>query len=265
MKAQPMLDTAWHQASGLRWQGRQEPLRVLPVLASAEPVDAQALWTACSLLQQQGYPVVVLDGSEKETPATPGLQDLLKAGLDQGLSPLPVNRDAVHELATLPAARGMLQLVHQASQLGQRPLHLLYRHLRHHALVVLWAPAPLLNPLIVGCSQPPLLLVPERPSQLLPSYRLLKQVLLETGMMPRLLALRAHSAGFEPALRALTNCARQHLHIEPLCQQLDPQQARQLQRWAFQCLEQAECLQPQNQIDLSAPAGHRSVDPAWSH
>src|SRR5690606_40367458 len=73
-----MLESVWHQGTGLHWQCAQSSLRVLLVVPSGDSADATALWMACAQLQQQGYPVVVLDGTEQESPSLPGLQDMLQ-------------------------------------------------------------------------------------------------------------------------------------------------------------------------------------------
>ena len=261
-----MLESVWHQGTGLRWQGTQAALRVLPVVPSGDAADATALWMACAHLQQQGYPVVVLDGTDKESPSAPGLQDLLQPRAGWAHTALPAdNAQPHHSIATLPAARGLVQLQHKASITGTRPLDLLHRYVRNHALVVLWAPAPLLAGMLQGCTQSPLQMVPAQSRNVVGSYRTLKQMFLGSALMPRLVAMRPAGYGLDPILKSVSQCALRHLRAEPLCEQLDPQNARHLQRWALQCLEHAESVAPPT--DGSAPeAAFVSPSPAvWSH
>ena len=260
-----MLDPIWNQGSGLSWQAGSPELRVLSVIPSGEAADLQALWLACVYLQQQGYPVVVLDGTERESPESPGLQDLLQPGI--GCSTVPADLRHPQAIASLPAACGMVQLAHAANAQGQEPLQLLHRHLRNHALVVLVAPAPLLSPLLAGSHSAPLLLVPSQRSGVLGCYRALKHVFMHTGLMPRLLALRPEASGIDPLLKSVAMCSLHHLHTEPLAQQIDPDNARQLQRWSLQCLEYAELLHSAHAPVLSANSTHHSptAPHAWNH
>lgn len=261
-----MLENAWHQGTGLHWQGAQSSLRVLPVVPSGDPADATAMWMACAQLQQQGYPVVVLDGTEQESDSTPGLQDMLLPRQGYAFTALAADISNPLSVATLPAARGMVQLQHKASVTGDRPLDLLYRYVRNHALVVLWAPAPLLVGMLHGCTQSPIQLVPAQSRNVLSSYRALKQMLMGCGQMPRLVAMRPAGYGLDTVLKALSQCAMRNLHIEPLCEQFDPLQPRSLQRWALQCLEHSETLQPPQEPVTTATARPLSSSPAvWSH
>ena len=257
-----MLESVWHQGTGLHWQGAQSSLRVLPVVPSGDSADAAALWMALAQLQLQGYPVVVLDGTEQEAPNAPGLQDLLQPRQGYAFTALPSEISQPCSIATVPAARGMVQLLHKAAQTQQRPVDLLYRHVRNHALVVLWAPAPLLAGMMFGFHQAAMQLVPAQSRNVVSSYRALKQMFMSTGHMPRLVAMRPADYGLDTVLKTLSQCAMRHLHIEPLCEQFDPLQRRHLQRWAFQCLEQAEVVP---QPATSSPASVGTPAAMWSH
>lgn len=259
-----MLESVWHQGAGLHWQATTPALRVLPVMLSDDAADARALWLACAQLQQQGYPVLVLDGSEQESPTNPGLQDLLQPRQGYAFTTLQADLRQPQRVATLPAARGMVQLIHKASVTGERPVDVLYRFVRNHALVVLWAPASLLSGMVQGCSQAAIQLVPAQSRNVVSSYRALKHMFMTTGHMPRLVAMRPADYGLDGMLQSLTQCALRHLRTEPLCEQLDPLQPRQLRRWALQCLEHAETVHAPQALPLAAPP--LSPSPAvWSH
>lgn len=263
-----MLEARAAQSTGLLWHGQPQPLRVLPILPSGEAADHLALWQACALMQQQGYPVVVLDGTEQETASSPGLQHLLQPQSGFAHMALPLEDGDSHSIATLPAARGLVQLAHKAQVQHVRPLQLLYRHLRNHAVVVILAPAPLLAPLLQGCTQAPIQLVPSQRNSVVRSYRALKQVFMDTGLMPRLTAMRPQDLGLDPVLKSIAQCAMHHLHCEPLAEQLDPDLPRQLRRWSLQCLEHAESVYPHQEADAASAIAHPftpSSPLAWSH
>ena len=208
-----MLESSSHQGSGLQWQGPARTLRVLSVLPGGDMAGTQALWTACMHLQHQGFPVVVLDGTQQETLHAPGLQDLLQPSSGTGYGALPVGTEGPHSVATLPAARGLVQLAHRAQVQGCRALDLLHRHLRHHALVVIVAPEQILAPVLRGASHPPLLLVPSQGNSVLRSYRALKHVLMHTRLTAKLLTMSPDS-GIAPNLQSVVQCAMRHLHVE---------------------------------------------------
>lgn len=250
-----MLERSSHQGEGLQWQAAAQQLRVLSVLPGGDQTGTQALWQACAMLQQQGYPVVVLDGTEQEAPDAPGLQDLLQPNSGIGLGALPIDTEGTHSVATLPAARGLLQLAHLGRQQGLRPLDLLHRHFRNHALVVVLAPEQILSPVLQGATQPPLLLVPAQGRSVLRSYRALKHVLMHTKQTAKLVSMCAET-GFVRNLQSVARCAMHHLRVEPLVMQLNPDNPRQLQRWSLQCLEQAEAVgSPQSALQPTE----------WSH
>ena len=231
-----------HQSTGLQWSAGPRPLRGGPHNPPGEALGHGALWQAFALMQQQGYPVVVLDGTEQESAANPGLQDLLQPCSGFAHTAVPMTEHQAHNIPTLPAARGMVQLAHQAHSLQRYPLELLYRHVRNHAVVVLLAPAPLLAPLLIGSQQSPIQLVPSQRGNVIRTYRALKQVFTQAGVMPRLTAMRPHNFALDPVLKAVSQCAAHHLRSEPLAEQFDPEMPRQLHRWSLQCLEHCETV-----------------------
>lgn len=260
-----MLESVWHQGTGLHWQGAQSSLRVLPVVPSGDSADATAVWMACAQLQQQGYPVVVLDGTEQESESAPGLQDMLLPRQGYAFNALNAELSNPLSVATLPAARGMVQLQHKASVTGERPVDLLYRYVRNHALVVLWAPAPLLAGMVQGFSQAPVQLVPAQSRNVVSSYRALKHMFMGCGQMPRLVAMRPANYGLDPVLKSLSQCAMHHLQSEPLCEQFDPVQPRFLQRWALQCLEHSETVFAPEETVAAGTSPLSSSPAVWSH
>ncbi len=84
--------------------------------------------------------------------------------------------------------------------------------------------------------------MPAQSRNVLSSYRALKHMFIGCGLMPRLVAMRPAGYGLDTVLKSLSQCAMHHLHAEPLSEQFDPLQPRQLQRWALQCLEHSETV-----------------------
>ena len=234
-----MLESSAHQGMNLHINAQSRQLRVLGVMPGGDPYGVESLWAAFAQLQHLGYPVVVLNAFEQETPSAPGLQDLMQPQSGVNYVALPVGNEGPHSVATLPAARGALQALHRAKQQGCRPIDLLHRYLRNHALVVIVAPEQLLSPVMKSATQAPLLLVPEHGRSLLRSYRALKHMLMHGGHTAKLVTMTSAS-GFTKNLQSVVQCAMHHLHVEPLVMQFNPDNPRQLQRWSLQCLEQAE-------------------------
>lgn len=260
-----MLDSGWHQGSGLRWHA--QGVRALGIIPSTDTQDLQALWQLCAQLQHQGYPVLILDGTERETPHAPGLQDLLQGQIDAGFSALPADLSDPLKIASLPAARGLVQLAHLGGSAGQPPLHGLHRYVRNHAVILVLAPAALLAKVLDSSAAAPWLLVPAQRQGMLASYRALKHVFMHTGLMPQLLALRSGYTRTDPLLKSIAQCAQRHLRSTPQAWQIDPQQPAQLQQWSLQCLEQAQALHPTTPRPVAAPmaTGAFAHTPAWNH
>lgn len=257
-----MLETGLHQGASLHRSSAPNALRWLAVAHTDDGRNQQALWAMCAHWQQLGYPVVVLDGGERESTSQPGLQDLLRPSTGLEHIALPCHERPAARIDTLPAARGMVQLVHKARLQGLAPLDLLHRLCRNHAIVVLYAPAELLAPLLRGQNAAPLLWLPSEGGHVLRSYRQFKKMLMDTGLACRLVSLQS---GPDPRLQAMASCARHHLRVTPSSHLLDPTQPRQLQRFALQCLEQAGSLQPLPSVPAGpAPTGAAAYF-AWSH
>ncbi|MBS7349126.1 MAG: hypothetical protein KIG95_03010 [Comamonas sp.] len=251
-----MLNPNWgarqHQGSGLHWLGQSTGVRIWGLVPSGLEADTQALWHMCAHLQSQGHPTLILDASTQESAATPGLQELLQLGSGFAHQALPATDTERHpdHIQSLPAARGLVQLIHLAQQQRQAPLQLLQRYVRNHALVLLVAPAGLMVRALAGVQHTPTVLVAARQNAVLACYEALKQIFMHTAQMPRLLALRPATNGLDPLLKAIASCALEHLHSEPLIQQIDPLHPRQLHRWALQCLEQAFTAQSRQELHL---------------
>ena len=63
-----MLDTSFHQGSGLHSFTPEATLRLLAVASQDNAATGlDVLWQICASLQRLGYPVVVLDGTAPES------------------------------------------------------------------------------------------------------------------------------------------------------------------------------------------------------
>lgn len=256
-----MLDSGWHQGSSLLGQSSGQ-LRVLSVIPSGEVEDLHALWQACAALQAQGYPVMILDGLESETDQAPGLEDVL-----QGCSStaLPAHLTQPHAIASLPAA-GLASWPIGHKPVASRPWGSCTGIFATMRCWWCW-PRPPCWGRCAGVQQAPWLLVPTKRHSVVACYRALKQVFMDTGVMPQLLALRPAHTGLDPLLKSIAQCAHHHLHVEPLAQQIDPEHPRQLQRWALQCLEQGQVITAPEPAMLPASlfAPCATPSPAWNH
>lgn len=243
-------ETQCSVAAGMLWGGASSrALRFVPVVASGDVAQAeaesQAVFAAAAAYEQQGYAVIVLDGTEAEhAHHNPGLQQLLHSAHNYGQRGLPVDTHT-GSIATLPAAVGLELVADHAQSLGAHPLSLLWAYLRQHAVVIVYAEAHTIAPLMADCEAACIQFLPPAGRSTAAAYQAMRHLYQVTSQMPHLVALR-QSEGFDPMLKNLSQMALEKLHAEPLAEQLDPSQPRQLRRWAMQSLEAAQCVYPPN-------------------
>jgi len=232
-----MFDSA-NQGSGLQSSAAWQELQVCAIAYSATAPGSGLLWPLSAQLQQLGYPVLVLDASQAESDAAPGLRDLLAepAWQASGLGPRPADAS----VATLPAAFGLSQLD------GLEPL---LAYARRYAIVILHAPVEQLAPLLQGHALRPLLPLDMQPRGMVRSYRQIKHLALHAGL-PCIVA--AAAAAHEPFARrhadtlmaSLAQCAERHLRLAPLCTRVDPALAQDMRRLALLLLAHSATLTP---------------------
>ncbi len=285
-----------HQGLGLHGQpGSASPadLRVLAVLRDPanDPtgrVEQSLLWPVCDCLQRLGHPVLVLDGSQPESAAAPGLAQLLMQSAWQartGLHPEPQGSS----VAVLPARQG-LQLLHaHAHQAGTGCLQWLQRHVRGYAIVVVYADADTLAGTLPGEAVRPLMVLPEQGPRVLGCYRQLKQLALEAGLRCILASLRPgpedepvvsydwrrnqssvlsraeDAARGQSQIDALRQCAQRHLGHEPELLPVREHHAPDLQRLALHLLNHAASVLPHGGQALAAGLAPLTAFSAWSH
>ena len=239
-----MLDTSFHQGAGLHSFTPQSELRILAVASQEQTGNGlETLWQLCASLQRLGYPVVVLDGTARETEAAPGLHHLLRqaswnegAGLDLGV--------IASSLAVIPAAHGLAELARIAPTSSAPPLQGLLPYFRTYGLLVLHAPAGVLGPLLTHTATTPLVLMPPGAAGVLASYQGIKQIALHAGLPCTVAAVVPGDSAPErrkaaDALRTLQQCAERHLGGRTRTTTLLADNGQEMQRLALQLLENA--------------------------
>ena len=238
-----MLDIGFHQGVSLHSHTPQDELRLVAVASPQdEAYGLETLWHVCLHLQRLGYPVVVLDGTARESDATPGLKDLLAHdpwSIGAGLGG-PSDASA---LAVLPAALGLQALARNPQHLAQ-PLQILQPLFRRYAMVVLHAPiTTLASPLMAGTLTAPLLIMAPGKADVVGSYRQLKHLALHAGLAGMVACVTSAASGqrqlADESLRALRECASQHLGQQIRTSSIQAGSPQDLQRLALQLLENA--------------------------
>lgn len=249
-----MLDASgWHQACGLQAGAALQDIQVCAIAHSATAPGTQLLWPLSAQLQQLGYPVLVLDASQVESAAAPGLRDLLAEPAWQaaGLGPRPTQAS----VAALPAAHGLRQLA---------SLEQLHPYARRYAVVIIHAPVEQLAPLLQGRPMRPLLPLDMQPRGMVRSYRQVKHLALHAGLSCIVASsTQAHETfarrHAETQLASLAQCAQRHLRMQPLCTRADPSQAPDMRRLALQLLAHSARLAPAALLPAHSPSSL-----AWS-
>ncbi|MGP1629205.1 MAG: hypothetical protein ACTS5V_04640 [Giesbergeria sp.] len=237
-----------HQGSSLYGRAQQDALRLISVASIPGGRSLEMLWAICMHLQGLGYPTVVLDGSTSETNESPGLVDLIEHNFRID-APMGVSTQSEQSLAVLPAARGLAALDPRGERIGAAPLHRLEPLLRRYAVVVLYAPMPVLAAsLMAGSAASPLLLLEDGEGGVMRAYKDIKWLALETGLAATVVSLargQTQRAGAHRQLRALRACAAKHLGQPPRTLAMDPDRPADLQRLALELLENAQAIVPE--------------------
>jgi hypothetical protein len=220
-----MLDRDNSQGASLRPAMHGQPTARLTAMVSHGDLSTEMplLWQLCAALQSFGHHVAVLDATATETPARPGLQQMLDgshvgdAGYDTaGLSVWPAAA-GMQALATAcdvlaDAARDNGADAASARELAASAMRAhLARALRPHDLLLLYATPDRLSAWMGGSALAPLLATSPVQSRVLAAYQSLRQ-LLDTGIAPTLATITTET-GLAPAASAqaartnLSHCA----------------------------------------------------------
>ena len=242
-----MLDVGFHQGASLYSHAPQDELRLIAVASpQTETHGLEILWQVCLHLQRLGYPVVVLDGTARESEDSPGLIDLL-ANAPWSESMPPARQRNASSLAVLPSMLGLQSLANPPQQ-HQHPLQALHPLFRRYALVVIHAPVGLLaSPLLEGTMVSPLLLMSPGKKGSVDSYRQLKHLALHAGLTGTVACVTppeqpGQHALTRQALLSLRDTAARHLGQKIRTSLIQTNSAQDLQRLALQLLENASTI-----------------------
>lgn len=241
-----MLDTGFHQGSGLHCSQPHDGLRLLVVTSPKGTLKTmESLWQICRSLQSLGYPVAVLDAMAAESANAPGLQQmLLQTPWSEYSAPACADTCA---LTVVPAALGLLTLVNSAQRRGQpqQTLEPLEPIFRRYSVVILHVPMELLTTtMLTGSPTMPLLLTQPGQAELMECYRQLKHLAMYaslTGMVAYMVS-GTDSAQAEQArenMQALERCVMHHLGQRLRATLVYENHIPDLQRLALLLLENA--------------------------
>jgi hypothetical protein len=206
-----MLESPPNQAAGLLdFAVPQTPRLAAMVSHGDEHAELPLLLRVCAALVSFGYMVTVLDGSVLETQENPGLEQLLNFSLptiDHGDAP------GWH---IMPAALG-LQSLSAAHEHGGPSIVDCGSFFPHESIVIAYASAQSLTPLLRGSNVRPLLPISGAKTSLLTSYLALKRMLLKAKVEPTVVNVTGHDEEAlpeAPPWTSLGDCARFFLNYE---------------------------------------------------
>lgn len=247
-----MLDASHTQGAGLHAIAARATPRIIAVASQGDTrSELPLLWNLChTLIELSGANVTVLDGTTPEQPGNPGLLQLIREGT-RGLG----GHRPAHDCLVLPAAHG-LHALRTPSHHTSDVLTGLGLALQGQSLVLLYAPADLLESLLANSGIEPLLAVSSTPKSRLTAYQTLKHMLQYAGLRP-MLATLVHEP-LQSTLQAgralsqqLQDCAMYFLGYRLEAQTLAAEPTQEadtaaLQKLARRLLERALPLAPQS-------------------
>ena len=240
-----LLDSINHQGAGLHALMAQQELRLIPILQQpGNHTEVETVWQLCSHLQRLGYSVAALDGSSHESDFIPGLDHLLGTSAWPDANTWHNVRTSSSSLAVISAANGLQRLVdyaHSSPGAALQPLHALFRS---YAILVLYAPAALMAPLVQRTDCVPLVLTGAAAHGMVGSYLQIKHMAQHADVRCTVAALAQQPSPeqhqqTQQALTTLQHSALQHLGQSIRTTAIDTSAPQQLQRLALQLLENA--------------------------
>lgn len=249
-----MLDACVTQGSGLQGLSSQASPRLV-VMASHDdrPSELPLLWSLCAAWSDLGYFVVVLDATQTESPANPGLQQLLAPSG----RPEEMPREAMDSAWSIyPAALGLGQLCTASQHAGDAaPLEELEHLFPNYDVVLLYADAGMLASSLPDSAIEPLLAVTTNERSVLTAYQALKLLLLNGRLQPTLVSMvdatdQSSLASARNMNRSLQGCAMNFLGRQVTTLSVDMQQAdgdapRDVNRLALRLLESGMPRRPE--------------------
>lgn len=206
-----MHDRLPNQAAGLiDFALPQTPKLMAMVSHGDEQAELPLLLRVCAALVGFGYSVTVLDGSVLETPDNPGLEQLLNfSNAAPTLSESP-------GWNILPAGLG-LQSLCAAQRHGGPGIGDCGSFFAHESVVIAYANAHNLTPLLRGSQVRPLLAMSSAKTSLLTTYLALKRLLLKAKVEPTIVNMvdtsRPHASG-STSPTSLSDCAKYFLNYD---------------------------------------------------
>lgn len=241
-----MLDACATQGAGLQGLSVQASPRLV-VMASHDdrPSELPLLWSLCAAWTDLGYPVVVLDATQAESPTNPGLQQLL----NPSSRPEDMPREAMDTVWSIyPAAIGLQQLCAASQQTCDvTPFDELEHLFQNYDVVLLYANVDLLTTGLPDSSIEPLLAISTNERSVLTAYQAVKQLLLNGRLRPTIVSMvdasdqRSLASG-RNMNKSLQGCAMNFLGRQITTLSVDMQQAdedapRDVNRLALRLLE----------------------------
>lgn len=209
-----MLDFPADQAAGLRGLAPPAGPHLLAVVSHGDDqTELPLLWRLCSALVSLGYAVTVLDATKRESQTNPGLSQHLEYTFRHTGEEMDAPGWSV-----IPSALGVQNLCAEAAAPSQG-LRRLGQLFNPNGIVILYARAEWLAPLLADTGVTPLLAVSSVKNSLLTSYLALKRLLLNARLSPTILNMmdeRQSSVEVNPATVTsnLSDCARNFLGYE---------------------------------------------------
>jgi len=245
-----MLELPANQAAGLMGLATLAgPQMVSLVSHGDDQTELPLLWQLCCAWSELGYAVTVLDATQAESAAQPGLEQMMEYRLAGSYEPPGVEADAT-QWTIVPCAKGIQSLLHPGSSNWQA-LARVGQLFAAETVVILYAGVDCLVRLLGHTAVKPLLSVSEDKTSLLTSYLALKRLLVQGRLEPTILNMIS-AGGSNLAVRGkvsahLGECARKFLGYELKAIDLDltlegPSHGARVRRLAARMLESSLTL-----------------------
>ncbi|WP_296510463.1 hypothetical protein [Rhodoferax sp.] len=206
-----MLDRPPNQAAGLMDFAVPHTPKLLAMVSHGdEHAELPLLLRVCGALVTFGYTVTVLDGSVLETAENPGLEQLLNFTF---ASPAATESPA---WSILPAGLG-LQSLAAAHKHGGPGIGDCGSFFPHESIVIVYANAHSLTPLVKGSRIRPLLAMSAAKTSLLTTYLALKRLLLKAKVEPTIVNMVDPTKPAKTGTKSptsLSDCAKYFLNYD---------------------------------------------------
>jgi len=214
-----MLESCLDQGAGLRLQMPQLAPRLAALVGHGDTdTEMPLLWQLCEALQVLGYRVAVLDAAGAETFDMPGLHGLLDGSLAADDCYDPLTAASAHDLAILPARKGLAGLTDRRGLPRADAACRLGRALRAYDISILFGSAELLAGWSQHCAITPVLAAAPQKSSVLAAWKSLRS-LIDAGVVPTIASVVTRpgmaTAGSAQAARDnLARCAESWLGFQ---------------------------------------------------